>query len=150
MKIKNILVSPTPSYVYLTGFLIKKKRCCQPNHRTFPPQKNGGVHYQETHANPTSTIGKNGDNSPHKGDGAVEIPTHVRRCSQGFYRQYHPWLPFGEHLLIMHEWLILMVNIWEIYTIHIWIVWVYVSFFFCWCFFLSCHMGCLFLWSKQI
>lgn len=29
----------------------------------------------------------------------VEIPTDVRSgASQGFYRPYHPWLPFSEHL----------------------------------------------------
>ena len=69
----------------------------------------------------------------------VEIPTDVRSgASQGFYRPYHPWLPFSEHL--RKTWMVDFNgnNIVRKYIPYI--VWVYVSFFFCWCFF------CLVLW----
>ena len=50
---------------------MKHKQTCLSCHH---PENNGRFSLtQETHANPTSTIGKNGDNSPHRGDGAVEI-----------------------------------------------------------------------------
>ena len=49
------------------------------------------------------------------------------------------------NIYVKHEWLILMVKMQEIYAIiHMDCLGICQLLFFCWCFFLSCLMGCLF------